>query len=247
MRDVVSYFQQHYAITRLGEITWAHGVNSQERLQRALADTRVMVIESDIRVSPAGDIITAHPPRVESDLRLDELLAAVQATRKGLKLDFKDAAAVLPGLQWLQAYHLRQPVLLNADILQGIDAPTPAIQADVFLEECASLYPQGFLSIGWTTGRSPLGMYTSENVDEMLELCQKHHLQQVTFPLRASYLPRSWENVTRLLQPEGYSLTIWEGGSLSPELANWLRTATDPAQMCYDCRDEHGDPFRLSQ
>lgn len=247
MKAILSYFQQHYTLMQLGEITWAHGVNSQERLQRALADPQVMVIESDIRVSLGGDIIAAHPPRTESDLRLDELLETVQATRQGLKLDFKDAASVLPGLQQLCAYDLQRPVLLNADILQGIDAPSPAIQADEFLQQCAHLYPRGILSIGWTTVSDPLAMYTSENVAEMLAVCQKHHLQHVTFPVRATYLPRSWENVTRLLQPDGYSLTIWEGRPLSPGLAHWLRAATDPAQACYDCRDEHGASFRFDQ
>lgn len=245
MRDVLAYFQEHFRAKRLGDLTWAHAVNSQEGLQRALADPQIMLIESDIRVSAAGEVIAAHPPLVESDLSFTALLEAVQASKQGLKLDFKDEEAVLPSLSQLQSRHMRQPVLLNADILPGMGARSPTVQAKEFLHRCKSLYPQGFLSIGWTTGRSPLTPYTRENVDEMLKLCQDHNLQQVTFPVRAAYLPASWTPIARLLQVEGYSLTIWDGGPLPPELVQWLRTETDPALVCYDCQDEYGQPFRF--
>lgn len=247
MRDILHYFQELFRAKRLGDLTWAHAVNSQERLQRALADPRIMVIESDIRVSAAGEVIAAHPPRVESDLSFDALLEAVQVSKQGLKLDFKDEEAVLPCLNQLQSRQMRQPVLLNADILQGMGARSPTVRANEFLHQCKDLYPQGFLSIGWTTGRSPVTPYARENVDEMLKLCRDHGLQQVTFPVRAAYLPSSWPHIARLLPVEGYSLTIWDSGPLSPELVHWLRTETDPTLVCYDCQDEHGEPFRFDK
>lgn len=247
MRNVLPYFQEHFQAKRLGDLTWAHAVNSRERLRRALADPQIMVIESDIRVSAAGEVIAAHPPKVESDLSFNELLEAVRVSKQGLKLDFKDEEAVLPCLSLLQSRHMQQPVLLNADILQGMGARSPTVRAKEFLHQCKNLYPQGFLSIGWTTGRSPVTPYARENVDEMLKLCQDQNLRQVTFPVRAAYLPSSWTEIARLLPIEGYSLTIWDGGPLSPELVHWLRTETDPALVCFDCQDEEGEPFRFDK
>lgn len=244
MRDVLHYLQEHYALTRLGDITWAHAVNSQEKLQWALANPQIMMIESDIRISPTGEVIATHPPLEESDLSFDQLLEALQTTKQGLKLDFKDVEAIAPCLARLQARQLPQPVLLNANVLQGMGGWPPQIEAPAFLRWCQDLYPQGILSIDWTMGYYSTA-YSHENVEEMLKLCCEYRLQQVTFPVRAKYLPASWEHVADLLQVEGYSLTIWDSTPLPKDLAHWLRRETDPTLVCYDCQDEDGELFRF--
>lgn len=244
MRDALRYLQAYYKLEKLGDITWAHAVNSQEELREALVNPQIMMLECDIRLSPTGEIIAAHPPLEESDLSFDALLEALQTTKQGLKLDFKDVAAVAPCLARLQARQLQRPVLLNANILQGLGGWPPQIEATKFLAWCADLYPQGILSIDWTMGYYSTA-YSRENIEEMLQLCREHHLQQVTFPVRAKYLPASWEHVAHLLQVEGYSLTIWDNGPLAPEVVHWLRYTTDPTLVCYDCQDEVGAPFRF--
>lgn len=244
MQDALHYLQEYYVLKRLGDITWAHAVNSREKLRHALADPRMMMIESDIRLSPAGEIIATHPPLEESDLSFVELLEAVQTTKQGLKLDFKDVEAIRPCLAQLQARQMQRPVLLNANILQGMGGWSPQIQAADFLAWCKDLYPQGILSIDWTMGYYSTA-YSRENVEEMLKLCRDHDLQRVTFPVRATYLPACWEHIARLLQMEGYSLTIWDGGPLPKDLVRWLREETDPTRVCYDCQDENGELFRF--
>lgn len=245
MKDALCYLQEHYMLRRLGDITWAHAVNSQEKLRCALADPQIMMIESDIRVAPTGEIIATHPPLEESDLSFDELLEAVQTTRQGLKLDFKDAEAILPCLTQLRKRQMQRPVVLNANILQGMGGWPPKLKATEFLAWCQEVYPQGILSIDWTMGYYSTN-YSRENVEEMLGLCHEYHLQQVTFPVRATYLPASWEHVARLLQVEGYSLTVWDVLPLSKDIVRWLRDTTDPARVCYDCQDENGEPFRFN-
>lgn len=244
MRDVLRYLREYYKLKRLGDITWAHAVNSQEQLEGALADPQMMMVESDIRLSPTGEIIAAHPPLEESDLSFDELLEAIQTTKQGLKLDFKDVEAIRPCLAQLQARRMQRPVLLNANILQGMGGWSPKLQADEFLNWCNDLYPQGILSIDWTMGYYSTA-YSRDNVEEMLTLCHKHKLQQVTFPVRAAYLPACWEHVMLLLQVDGYSLTIWDNGPLSTEMVHWLRNETDPTRVCYDCQDNTGALFRF--
>ncbi|XP_011637578.1 protein FAM151A [Pogonomyrmex barbatus] len=67
----------------LTKIIWAHAVNSQAELEKALASEDVMMLEADVVIgrlnntsgSNYTDIpIMAHPPAVESDLSLEEFL-----------------------------------------------------------------------------------------------------------------------------------------------------------------------------
>ncbi|MBE3559880.1 MAG: DUF2181 domain-containing protein [Ktedonobacteraceae bacterium] len=247
MQSVIAYFQQYHAITCAGDLTWAHAVNSREKLKVALHNSQVMIVESDILRTKKGEIIAAHPPENQSDLNFERLLEAIAAfPLHGLKLDFKDPAAVLPCLERLRDCQLQQPVLLNADILTANGAVRSPFNPAEFLELCCHLYPRGLLSIGWTTRHAPLSSYTRKNIEEMLALCEQYALRQVTFPVRASLLPSGWQHVARLLWQEGYTLTIWSGGPLEKRLQDWLRRYTSPARTCYDCTDEQGWPFRVS-
>lgn len=246
MQDILTYLQPHYQITRPGEITWAHAVNSLERLETALGDPQLMILEVDISRSLNGEIIAAHPPRFSSDLSFAHLLDRVAPTYKTLKLDFKDPRTVEPCLRQLRASNLQKPILLNADVLQGNGARPPRFEAAEFLDLCARLYPEGILSPGWTTHGNPAQAYfTGANIDEMLDLCQRSMLRQVTFPTRAAYLPRCWQDVSRLLRQDGYTLTIWSGEPLTRELKTWLHQHTNPTVTSYDCYDEQGQQFRM--
>ncbi len=242
MNTLISYLREHYAINRLGDVTWAHAVNSKTRLKRFLHDPETMVIEADICISPRGDAVAAHPPANDSDLSFDSLLEAVASSKQGIKLDFKDAEIVIPCLTRLRELDLAQPVLLNADIFQGYGGYRPKFSAVGFLALCRKLYPQGIVSLGWTTTAGPDSAFTREHIDEALALCRD--VQQATFAVRASLLTASWQHLTRLLQSEGYSLTIWNAEPVEQELLAWMRANTDPTRTLYDLSDHAKNPIR---
>jgi hypothetical protein len=173
-------------------------------------------------------------------LSFDELLQAMTTSRQGLKLDFKDPEALYPCLMRLKEVALPQPVLLNADILQNNPLYAPKFSPVAFLALCQKIYPQSILSLGWTTAAD--AVYTREKIDQMLALCRD--VQQVTFPVRASLISTSWEHLARLLQSEGYSLTIWNAEPVEAELLAWMRENTDPARTLYDLSDHEKNPIR---
>ena len=63
----------------------------------------LMFIEADILLGSSTDgPIMAHPPQTISDLTFADFLRGVQASSKGLKLDFKDINALQPCLNELE-------------------------------------------------------------------------------------------------------------------------------------------------
>lgn len=243
MRELIGYIQQEYTVARPSDVRWSHAVNSREKLARMLADASIMMIESDIRLSSSGVPVAAHPPETESDLTFDMLTNEVQKSKKGLKLDFKDPEILVTCLEKLRQKPFLQPVLLNADVLQGNGANPPKFDSHRFVEECKRYYPQGILSIGWTTIADPAHPYTEQNVDEMLALCRD--MEEVTFPVRACLLPTSWNHLARLTARDGYTLTIWNNEPVSDELVQWIRENTDPQMTYYDFIDDKKEPLRL--
>ncbi|WP_201362665.1 FAM151A/B family protein [Dictyobacter formicarum] len=238
MRDVVSYLQEHYDIKVLGDITWSHAVNSQQRLQDVLNDPQVMMLEVDVILSSSGEVVLAHPPAQDSDLRFDTFINIMIGSRQGIKLDMKDPEVLIPCLTLLRDSGLQQPVLLNAGVVPGNDGYPPKFSTRGFFAACKKFYPRGILSPDWTNEYTPL---SGENIDAMLGACED--FEQVTFPVNARMLPFSWPHLTRLLQHDGYSLTIWDGKPVDKYLRLWLQENTDPAKVCYDCVDENGKPL----
>ena len=206
MKDVVSYLQKHYAINVLGDVTWAHAVNNRQKLQTALNDPQVMMLEVDVMISSSGEIVLGHPPVTDSNLSFDAFIAAMAESRQGIKLDLKEPETLIPCLNILRASNLRQPVLLNAGIVPGNDGEPPKFNAAGFFALCKKLYPEGILSPDWTNTYAPL---TEKNIDDMLALCAG--IKQITFPVNARLLPFAWTPLSRLIQPDGYTLTIWDG------------------------------------
>lgn len=233
------------APTQPGEVIWSHAVNSREKLDRYLHDGATMIIESDIRRSTNGVPVAAHPPETESDLTFEMLIDQMAQSNKGLKLDFKDPEIVTPCLTRLKTKPLTQPVLLNADILQGNGANPSTFSAGGFITECKELYPSGMLSLGWTTTPNPELRYTQENIDEMLTLCENADIRVVTFPVRACLLPKSWNALERLITKDGYTLSIWNNEPVDEELRDWIKNNTDPSKTFYDFIDENKESLRL--
>ncbi|XP_064639693.1 protein FAM151A-like isoform X2 [Lineus longissimus] len=199
-------------------ITWAHAANSKAEVSKALKSD-VLMLEADIIVRGRGTAnettvpIMAHPPATDSDNTFYMWLQAVLMTNKGIKLDFKDLAAVKPTLEYLkqQKHLIRQPIWLNADILKGPQGKDP-MDAKMFLKYCEEYFPMATLSIGWTTGWSNSDsdqVYTQAMIDEMLELI-KDVEQPVTFPVRAAMVKKSWPILKNLVEKSiAYTLSIW--------------------------------------
>jgi hypothetical protein len=243
MKALMDYFKKEYGINNPGEVTWSHAVNSHEKLAKSLNNSDFMVIESDIRKSLQGVPVAAHPPDTESDLSFNELINEMSQSKQGLKLDFKDPEIVIPCLQRLNKASLRQPILLNADILQGNGANPPKFNAVEFLTFCKKNYPKGILSLGWTTTADPTLGYTQKNIDEMLQLCQG--IEEVTFPVRACLLPNSWDNLKQLTEKEGYTLSVWNNEPVDRKLWQWIKVNTDLNKTFYDFIDENKEPLRF--
>lgn len=228
----MNYLKLHYGITNPGEVTWAHAVNSREKLEAALSDPFLMMIESDIRISPLGIPVAVHPPETESDLRFDYLIHQIRTSKKGLKLDFKDPEALIPCLQLLEELQLEQPVILNADILQGNNADISKFSPEAFLALSKKYNTSAMLSVGWTTLDHPSFGYTQQNINEMREFVKLH--EEITYPVRATLLPNSLQHLSLLTQQEGHTLTIWNHEPVSKELGEWIKSNTDPDKTFYD-------------
>ncbi|NXA65353.1 F151B protein, partial [Mohoua ochrocephala] len=139
--------------------------------------------------------ILAHPPDTDSDITLQEWLAEMVSTNKGIKLDFKSLGAVGPSLELLGqlGQPLDRPVWLNGDILPGPRGGHAPLDARAFLGAVTSSCPEATLAVCLSPG------YAWPMVQEMSRLC--HPLSQpVTFPVRAALVPGSVPQLQWLLQ-----------------------------------------------
>ena len=224
----------HFGCMEPRNVCWAHGVNSSEALDVALADKSCHMIEADLMIRGAStrsskaaarwkaagsstgaltarDVIMCHPPAVDSDLTFDQffkrVFLAVKAGRRvGLKLDFKDADAVLPCVRLLRDSNVgihdasyvgahastrTMPLWLNADVIRG-PGGRPPIPGEQFVARCLEHCPSATLSLGWTTGGTPRLGYSQRMVDEMRALAANIRAH-VTFAPSAAHLFASAE------------------------------------------------------
>ncbi|XP_049722798.1 protein FAM151B isoform X3 [Elephas maximus indicus] len=166
------------------------------------------MIEADVLLpddeSEHGQPVMAHPPETSSDNTLQEWLAEVVKSNKGIKLDFKSLAAVEPSMMLLENVkrHLMRPVWINADILPGPNGSGKVVDAKLFIDTVTSFFPDVTFSLGWTTGWHPQKVnegYSWPMVEEMEYIC--HELSQpVTFPVRAALVGQSCSQLLWLLK-----------------------------------------------
>ena len=224
----------HFGCMEPRNVRWAHGVNSSEALDVALADESCHMIEADLVIRGAStrsskaaarwkaagsstgaltarDVIMCHPPAVDGDLTFDQffkrVFLAVKAGRRvGLKLDFKDADAVLPCVRLLRDSNVgihdasyvgahastrTMPLWLNADVIRG-PGGRPPIPGEQFVARCLEHCPSATLSLGWTTSGTPRLGYSRRMVDEMRALTANVRAH-VTFAPSAAHLFASAE------------------------------------------------------
>ncbi len=230
-------------VRRPGDVGWIHGANGSQALLGALSDPKVQFIEGDISLV-GGEIIMAHPPVVESDLRFERWLDLTVAAGKGAKLDFKSPEAVVPCLTYAAEKAAGKiPLCANADILAGPGGDEALFRPDEFVSLCTSLLPQAFLSLGWTVEEGDPG-YTCAMLDEMLEFLADVDAE-VTLCFYAGYLREAWPIVAEILAETDYTLTIW-GRISDRSLASWTRDNT-PAERCfYDMQWRDGTQIHLA-
>ncbi|XP_055339216.1 protein FAM151A-like isoform X2 [Paramacrobiotus metropolitanus] len=183
------------------EITWAHAVNSRRRLENALDDVSVQMLEADVSLQRESDgelvPFMAHSSDDPSDITLGEWISLViENGRKGIKLDFKSIDVVPPSVAILQrhSHNLSVPLWLNADIIGAgpVNAPGIGVNAQQFLV-AAYKFAQSVLSIGWVTNcptqSCDVGKYSWKHVKQMLDVIrqQPDSTQPVTFPIRAVF------------------------------------------------------------
>ena len=224
----------HFGCMEPRNVCWAHGVNSSEALDVALADESCHMIEADLVIRGAStrsskaaarwkaagsstgaltarDVSMCHPPAVDGDLTFDQffkrVFLAVKAGRRvGLKLDFKDADAVLPCVRLLRDSNVgihdasyvgahastrTMPLWLNADVIRG-PGGRPPIPGEQFVARCLEHCPSATLSLGWTTSGTPRLGYSRRMVDEMRALTANVRAH-VTFAPSAAHLFASAE------------------------------------------------------
>ncbi|NWI44880.1 F151B protein, partial [Picathartes gymnocephalus] len=198
--------------------------------------------------------ILAHPPDTDSDITLQEWLAQMGGTDKGIKLDFKSLAAVGPSLELLGqlGQPLDRPVWLNGDILPGPRGTCVPLDAHAFLGAVTSSCPDATLSLGWTTGCHPGQVpclspgYEWAMVQEMSQLC--HPLSQpITFAVRAVLVPGSIPQLQWLLQQSHrYTLTVWTGKEdvYSVEDLLLIRENFDKSRVYYDIFEPQNSEFK---
>ncbi|XP_070373972.1 protein FAM151B isoform X3 [Equus asinus] len=207
--NILEYFLRSNQITAEdgAQITWYHAANHKAQVNEALKSTAHM-IEADVLLpsdgSEHGQPIMAHPPETNSDNTLQEWLAEVLKSNKGIKLDFKSLAAVEPSLMLLENVkrHLKRPVWINADILPGPNGHSRVVDAKPFIDTVTSFFPDVTLSLGWTTGWHPEKVnegYSWTMVKEMEYICNELN-QPVTFPVRAALVRQSCSQLLWLLK-----------------------------------------------
>ncbi|OGM75394.1 hypothetical protein A2382_03165 [Candidatus Woesebacteria bacterium RIFOXYB1_FULL_38_16] len=235
--SIVNYYENALFV-----VTIAH---DEEEAQKLIAEMLSKASERDPNIPG----LYAQPGRFESwwnrdnDLLYDELINEMSSSKQCLKLDFKDPEIIVPCLELLKERKLKQPIFLNADVLQGNGASISKFNAIGFITLCRKIYPEGILSTGWTTVSDPKFLYTQENVDQMFELVKD--FEEVTFPVRACLISNSWKQLQRLIKKEGFSLTIWNNEPVDGKLQNWLKENTDPIKTFYDFIDENKNPLRF--
>lgn len=164
-------------LARGGALKFAHGVNSQARMEQFLKDA-IDVFETDvswgyIKGAPGQErAVAAHPPFRESDLAFEQLFEAAVASGKAVKIDIKDRGAESAVLDYLRKSDPpRDRFFLNADVVVGPGGfPTVFTPADARAWRDV-LGPDLLVSIGWTS-LGPNAAYTDDDVRRMLDAAE---------------------------------------------------------------------------
>ncbi|CAG9834884.1 unnamed protein product [Diabrotica balteata] len=229
--DIRTFFPQINGNFSL--VTWAHAVNDKEYLKKVLNDDKIMMIEADVIIgklkNQENDIpIMAHPPNKTSDLSLIDFLEQIsdfneqaginKSQGKGVKLDFKENAALASSIEILKRIKKRNyPLWLNADILDGhfgTGTKTEPVDAKIFFTYTEDV-EQVTLSLGWTTcNNAPGQAYGNIQIQEMIDIIRSNNVTNIiTFAVRANLIANTHKDKMKELLHStinnNSSFTIW--------------------------------------
>jgi hypothetical protein len=241
-KEIVEYFHKQYP----SEVSWAHACNTSKKFAAALQND-IDFLEVDIRVNPeTGKPGLAHSVGDVFEVSVQELLQSMTGHHKGLKLDFKEQSAIEPVLEFIaESISTLGPLIINADVLQGPGAQKQGLSLPELASLSQKLVPTGLLSVGWINQIVEGGKYSEDNVQDMLTALKESGWQgDVTFAVRAHYLPVSWEALRALIEKPGYTLTIWNNEDVSNEVLQWIKDTLPKEKTFIDLYEvETGEPI----
>ncbi|KAK4887799.1 hypothetical protein RN001_004070 [Aquatica leii] len=255
-----------YIKGNLSAIKWAHAVNSQALLKKALNDS-TMMLEADVILGTLNNDtatipIMAHPPSFTSDLSLSDFLEQVldfnanSSSKKGIKLDFKTIEVVESSVSILKDLYpkINCPLWFNADILPGpLNTTDTPVDPERFINSTKS-FENATLSIGWKTrygGDIKNASYTQDDINNMIEFVQNNSITQlITFPVRAGIAAQSIDQLKKLTENvHNSTLTLWNGIGDAVDVKNLRVLIKDVGlkRVYVDLPDDLKDQLRLDQ
>lgn len=113
----------------------------------------------------------------------------------------------------LSTFKISAPIILNADIFQGIRSPAIKINPDTLIDKSLEHYPIGVLSLGWTTTNDSQGNYRWSDVYKAFKLLTDKNLlnsqTEVTFAVRLLWSINSLNRLIWLQKFTKCTFTLW--------------------------------------
>lgn len=249
------------------DLTWAHGVDSRQRLVDALRDKRISAIETDVLMAPLfGERnepipIIGHPP---NSLSVREFWQVVSNSTthdkptitKAIKLNFQEWEIVEPTLEAMaelqvETFGENGAIILHSDVLAGPGQvfDNVGIGAQEFLETCMPFVHKSPARIAFSLGHQTDSStdtkgYTAQDAQAMADLITQNNLRDqrigVVLALNAHQLAQSLETFDSLLETFP-NVQIWaQMDKAIPQ--SFLKSIEDhyeemPQRIGYDCRD----------
>ena len=151
MQSVAAYFD----VADASALNWAHRVNTAAKLEAALGDVTLHVIEADIHFGPSDATPLVAEAGEHAEMDAATLIAAATTAGKALKLDFHNPAAIEPTLTILRQMAVDTPVILHTEIFSLLATTNPAegMEPEQFIRLCQMACPDAVLSLGWSLKR----------------------------------------------------------------------------------------------
>ncbi len=251
IQQLLDYFE----INNPREVSWAHRINTLEELERETQNTSTMMIESDICYLPeTEELVMAHYDdwgskdisydiwlASQSQLQNDEKLyfydwfEHIVASKKGVKLDYKSKEVILPTLKYIKNHGDLQntPIIFNADVLRGPGGREPDFDAEEFVGLIKEYFPEGILSLGFTTSFEQGAVYDHSSLQHIRALAIQYD-GHVTFPIRACYVKESIEALLNLLENNNHTISIFNNEVVSNEDIAYLENTFDQERAFID-------------
>ena len=201
---------RHFRVKELGEIVWAHRVNTEGLLQKVAVDNHIHFVEGDVWLQD-NQVVMSHnrPWEGRRYLLFQEWLHILGKKGKGIKIDLKDTRALTPLLRVMREEFspFYFPLIFNADVFLGpkgkTSPPPPTLSPEKFIRPIRSFSSSAILSLGFTTVpfSSP---YSSLMIGKALSFAVLS--PPATIALRVELVT---EEIVQRIVSRGVSLTLW--------------------------------------